>query len=260
MSIGVTGIASQMLSCTYIALVMYVRSTEDGVARQSRQVKRLNPKVRVTNHFGGSSLGRTVYVCDNRNVRRFLVDIGMQISVISPTATGRRQLNPRLFFQATNTSPIVISGTFSLSRDIGLHGLSHLVFVVAEVPCVILDSDFFAAFYCRHFYLNDQSTSLTVQGIPSSVASGKLAVFDPDSDNQFRQLLTKHSDSPVLISAFLPHRTMLFIISEPLALLRFLGPAISRLHVWLLPRSISSTCPKWTSVIKPKTYGPHPST
>ncbi|BHF80217.1 hypothetical protein SprV_0702334100 [Sparganum proliferum] len=140
--------------------------------------------------------GGTLYSCDSKCGRRFLVDTGAQISVIPPTATGHLCLNPDLLLQAVNTSPIASFGIRSLSLVIGLYRLFAWVFVVANVPCAIPSADFLAVSDllndCCQPRLQDQTTKLTVRGIPSSEVSHRPAVLDPEPENPFRQLLVKY--------------------------------------------------------------------
>ncbi|BHF78003.1 hypothetical protein SprV_0602111300 [Sparganum proliferum] len=165
-------------------------------SKQSRRVKLVNPKVFAANAPDGSNPGRTFYVRDTRSGRRFLVDTGAQLSVISPTPADRRCPNPGLFLQAVNTSPITTFGTCSLSLDIGLRRLFPWIFVVADVPTAILGADFLAAFDllvdCRQLRLHDRTTTLTVKGFPPSSASNQFSVLDPNPDCPFRRLLAKY--------------------------------------------------------------------
>ncbi|BHF69395.1 hypothetical protein SprV_0301243900 [Sparganum proliferum] len=59
-----------------------------------KRVERVSPNVNATNLSGSSSPGRTFYVFSNRSVRRSLVDSGVQLSILPPTADGRLYLNP----------------------------------------------------------------------------------------------------------------------------------------------------------------------
>ncbi|BHF74937.1 hypothetical protein SprV_0501802800 [Sparganum proliferum] len=92
-------------------------------SKQSKRVKPVSPKFIAANLPDNSNPGRTFYVRDTRNGRRFLVDSGAQLSVISHTPADRRCLHPGLFLQAVNSSPITTFGTCSLSLDIGLRRL-----------------------------------------------------------------------------------------------------------------------------------------
>ncbi|BHF73861.1 hypothetical protein SprV_0401694500 [Sparganum proliferum] len=70
--------------------------------------------------LGSSGSGRTFHVCDIATRRRFLVDTGVQISVVPPTAADRRSPSPGLHLQAANCSPIPTFGSLSLTLNIGL--------------------------------------------------------------------------------------------------------------------------------------------
>ncbi|BHF72123.1 hypothetical protein SprV_0401518700 [Sparganum proliferum] len=183
----------------------------------SMQSKRVSRKVSAANLPDSSNPGRTFYVHDTRSGRRFLVDTGAQLSVITPTPTDRRSPNPGLFLQAVNTSPITTFGTCSLSLDIGLRRLFPWVFVVADIPYAILGTDFLVAFDllvdCRQSRLHDKTTNLTVRGIFFSDAPHQLAVLDPESENPFRQLLAKYPGLARLNSSasILPHDVVHYI-------------------------------------------------
>ncbi|BHF80232.1 hypothetical protein SprV_0702335600 [Sparganum proliferum] len=93
-------------------------------------------------------------------------------------------------------TPHAYFGIRSLSLVIGLYRLFAWVFVVANVPCAIPSADFLAVSDllndCCQSRLQDQTTKLTVRGIPSSEVSHRPAVLDPEPENPFRQLLVKH--------------------------------------------------------------------
>ncbi|BHF83360.1 hypothetical protein SprV_0902650200 [Sparganum proliferum] len=114
--------------------------------KQSKRAKPVSPNVIAANLPDSSNPGRTFYVRDTRSGRRFLVDTGVQLSVIPPTPADRRCPNPGLFLQAVNTSPIATFGTCSLSLYIGLRRLFPWIFVVADVHTAILGADFFGRF------------------------------------------------------------------------------------------------------------------
>nr|VZH97031.1 unnamed protein product [Spirometra erinaceieuropaei] len=123
----------------------------------------------------------------------------------------RRGLNPGLFLQAVNTSPIATFGTCALSLYTGLRFLFSWVFVVADIPCAILGADFLAAFDllvdCRQSRLHDKTTNLTRWGVSSSTASRKAAVLDPESENPFRQHLVLYPGltRSIFKASVLPH-------------------------------------------------------
>nr|VZH96400.1 unnamed protein product [Spirometra erinaceieuropaei] len=177
---------------------------------QSKGVKPVSLKVSAANLPDSSNPGRKFYVHDTRSGRRFLVDIGAQLSFIPLTPADRRRPNPGLFLQALNTSPITTSCTRSLPLDIGLRRLFPWVFVISDIPCAILDADVLAAFDllvdCRQSRLHDKTTNLTVRGI-SSDASRQLTVLDPEIENPVRQPLAKYPGltRPNFSASFLPH-------------------------------------------------------
>nr|VZI20462.1 unnamed protein product [Spirometra erinaceieuropaei] len=80
--------------------------------------------------------------------------------------------NPGLLLQAVNTSPNATFGTWSLSPDIRLRGLFPWVFVVSDMPCVILGADFDLLVDCRQLRLQDQTTKLSLPDIPDICRPG----------------------------------------------------------------------------------------
>nr|VZI33766.1 unnamed protein product [Spirometra erinaceieuropaei] len=139
-------------------------------SKQSKRVKPINPNVSAANLFDSSNSGRTFYVCETATRRRFLVDTGAQISVVPLTAADRRSPSPGLHLQA--------------------------IFVIADVPHPILDSDFLAEFDllvdCRRARLLDRTTGLFVRGLSRFTAPTNLSVLDTDIASPFRQLLLSH--------------------------------------------------------------------
>ncbi|BHF78472.1 hypothetical protein SprV_0602158500 [Sparganum proliferum] len=95
---------------------------------------------------------------------------------------------------AVNTSPITTFGTCSFSLDIGLRRLFPCVFVVADIPGVILGADFLAAFDLlvdwRQSRLHDK---------PSSVSGflGSVLKLDPAGQDSFFLEWTQARISPV---------------------------------------------------------------
>ncbi|BHF74694.1 hypothetical protein SprV_0501778100 [Sparganum proliferum] len=166
------------------------------VLSKSKRVKQVSPKVSAANLPDSSNPGCKFYVRNTRSGRSLLVDTSAQLSVIPRTPAARPYPNPGLFLQAVNTSPIITFVTCSLSLDIGFRRLFPWVFVVADIPCAILGADFLAAFdllvNCLQSRLHDKTINLTVRGISFSDAPRKLAVLEPEPENQFRQLLAKY--------------------------------------------------------------------
>ncbi|BHF68106.1 hypothetical protein SprV_0301113600 [Sparganum proliferum] len=74
--------------------------------------------------------------------RCFLVDSGVQISIVPPTPADRRFPSPGLRLQAANCSPNPTFGSLSFTLHVGLRRTSYWIFVIADIPHVILGSDF----------------------------------------------------------------------------------------------------------------------
>nr|VZI22071.1 unnamed protein product [Spirometra erinaceieuropaei] len=68
---------------------------------------------------GFSGSGHT-YICNGLARRRFLEEIGTQISVVTPTLTDRRCPSPGLHLQTVNSSPISAFGGLSPALNIDL--------------------------------------------------------------------------------------------------------------------------------------------
>ncbi|BHF64675.1 hypothetical protein SprV_0200768100 [Sparganum proliferum] len=174
--------ATCLYHTTFSAKARYCIYPCSFTSKQSKRIKRVSPKVGAASLHGSSDAGHTLYICDTRSDRRFLVGTGAHLCVIPPTRADRRCPNPGLFLQAVNASPITTCGTCYLSLDIGLRRLFPLVFVVADLPWPL----------SMQSPLHDKTTNLTVRGISSSDASRQLAVLDPEPENPFRQLLAKY--------------------------------------------------------------------
>nr|VZI47934.1 unnamed protein product [Spirometra erinaceieuropaei] len=92
----------------------------EHLMKQAKIGKPISQRIDATVFSGYSGSGRTFYVCDTATHRRFLVDIGAQISVVPPTAADHRFPSPGLHLQAANCSPIPTFGSLSLTLNIGL--------------------------------------------------------------------------------------------------------------------------------------------
>ncbi|BHF80381.1 hypothetical protein SprV_0702350800 [Sparganum proliferum] len=75
-------------------------------SKQTKRVKRVSLKFSTANLPGSSDAGHIFCVRNTRSCRRFLVDTGAQLGVISPTPADRRCPNPDLSLQAVNASSI----------------------------------------------------------------------------------------------------------------------------------------------------------
>nr|VZI44158.1 unnamed protein product [Spirometra erinaceieuropaei] len=161
-------------------LVKLVSTMADEMASLKLQLARLT-SIRSCSRRRSRSRPRTAdtcrdfYVCDTVTRRRFLVDTGAQISVVSLTAADRRFPSPGLHLQATNCSPIPTFSSLSLILNIDLRRSFTWIFVIADVPHAILGPDFLAEFDllvdCRRARLLDRTTGLFVRGLTPFTAS-----------------------------------------------------------------------------------------
>ncbi|VDL95663.1 unnamed protein product [Schistocephalus solidus] len=179
------------------------------VSQQSKRVKRVSPRVNAPTITEVSSPSYIFYFCDSKSGMRFLVDTGAQLSIIPPTTADCRCPNPDLFLQTVNTSPFTTFGTHSLSLDIGLRRVFSWIFVVADIPSVILGVEGLAAFDimvdCHDSRIHDQTTKFAVRGTFSSAMSHQLAGLV-----HFGSSMANTLDSHVPTLASLPHRTTVF--------------------------------------------------
>ncbi|BHF78637.1 hypothetical protein SprV_0602175000 [Sparganum proliferum] len=141
-------------------------------------------KTKVTGSRVTIPASRTFYVCDTRSGRRFLVDTDAHLRVIPLTTADRRRPSPGLLLQAVNTPPNATFGTWSLSPNIRLRRLFPWVFVVSDVPCVILGADLDLLVDCRQLRQQDQTTKRNVPDVPSSdVTLTQIVYLDSFSSN-----------------------------------------------------------------------------
>ncbi|BHF74069.1 hypothetical protein SprV_0401715300 [Sparganum proliferum] len=128
--------------------------------------------------------------------KRFLVDTGVQISVVPPTSANRRFPSPGLHLQAASCFLIPTFGSLSLTLNICLRRSFTWIFVITDVPHAILDSDSLAEFGllvdCRCAFLLDRTTGLSVPELTPFTAPTNLSVLDTDIASPFRQLILRH--------------------------------------------------------------------
>ncbi|BHF73643.1 hypothetical protein SprV_0401672500 [Sparganum proliferum] len=107
--------------------------------------KPVSQKIDATVSSGSSGSGRTCYIGDTATHRRFLVDTGDQISVVSPNAADLRFPRPGLHLQAANCSPILTFGSLSLTLNSGLRRSftymqsSARTFLLSSISLLITD-------------------------------------------------------------------------------------------------------------------------
>ena len=72
-------------------------------------------------------------VSDNNTQTQFLIDIGLEVSVIPPTPTDRRHQLDKLTLTAINNTPINTYRKWFLNLNLGLRCPLPLIFVITEV-------------------------------------------------------------------------------------------------------------------------------
>ena len=86
--------------------------------------------------------GRLLHVTDRQSRLCFLVDKGLEVSIILPSKSERKNRQDTFGLLAANNSPIVTYGTRSLTLNLGLRRTFRWVFMIANVRKPILGTDF----------------------------------------------------------------------------------------------------------------------
>ena len=149
-----------------------------------------------TSVAGPTPQGRLFYVKDSSSSLRFLVDTGAQVSIVPPTRADRANKHGDYRLQAINGSDITTFGVRSLTLDIGLRRTFRWVFIIADIPRLVLGADFLYHFGLlvdlRRSTLLDSATQLRVQGIIcSNSESTGIKHTRVNEDNPFSQLLAE---------------------------------------------------------------------
>ena len=97
----------------------------------------------VAGHAPYSSL---FYITDQFSGTPFLVDTGLEVTVIRPQVADRRHKGDSLTLQAINNTPITTYGTLSLTLNLGLRRTFQWVFIIADVQKPIIGADFLCHF------------------------------------------------------------------------------------------------------------------
>ena len=86
------------------------------------------------------------FVCDKTSQRHFMVDNGAKLSIIPPSLTNRRNLDPGFTLRAVNKMSIAMYGQHLLSLNFGLRRKFNFVFIIANVSTALLGADFLDTF------------------------------------------------------------------------------------------------------------------
>ena len=114
---------------------------------------------------------RLFLVTDNNSRKRFLVDTGAEVSVVSPSMGGLQLQLISITLEAANHSKIKTYGKRSMKLNLGLCHKLAWDFVVADVKFPIIGADFLRHYGLlvdvRHNILLDATTFLSVNGTVS---------------------------------------------------------------------------------------------
>ncbi|VDL85891.1 unnamed protein product [Schistocephalus solidus] len=141
-----------------------------------QHVKRQRQSVMATTAAGQSRPSRLFYITDNSSSLRFLVDYGVEVSVIPPPRC--HHLKPSQFsLQAAYNTAVRIYGEQSLPVDLGLMRHFQWVFIQADAQSPIIGADFLSHFglavYLKHRRLIDTTTKrFTVATVTSEPSFG----------------------------------------------------------------------------------------
>lgn len=149
-----------------------------------------------TSVAGPSQQSRLFYIQDHFTSRRFLVDMGAEVSIIPPSCADRISHKGTPSLQAANGSDVMTFGVKSLTLDLGLRRTFRWVFIIiADVQHPILGADFLYNFdLCvdiQQHTLSDSTTWLKVHGIvcSDSPAVTGITKFNKVPGNPFSELL-----------------------------------------------------------------------
>ncbi|XP_064462471.1 uncharacterized protein LOC135373142 [Ornithodoros turicata] len=156
---------------------------------------------------GGSS-SHLFFVTDRTSGCGFLVDTGAAVSILPPTPAEKRHRRADYTLQAVNKSKIATYGHRSATLNLGLRRAFRWIFAVAEFPYAVLGAYFLTHFDLmvdmRRSRLIDNTTSLHVCGVPSSVPAISPTLRLPDSPvyasllREFESITRPtHSDCPL---------------------------------------------------------------
>jgi len=144
------------------------------------------------------STSHLFYVTDHSTGLRFLVDTGVEVSVILPSATDRKHRQDSFSLQAVNNTPIATYGNRLLTLNIGLHRQFQWIFIVADVKHPILGADFLCHYNLLvdigHNQLSDALTQLKVQGIATHDISPSPTLLSKQPKTEYETLLSAYPE------------------------------------------------------------------
>ena len=155
--------------------------------------------LKATSVAGHTLPSRLFYIHDPSTTLKFLVDTGVEVSVITPSALDKQCLQ-KLTLQAANNSSIATYGKRSLTLDLNLRRSFQWVFVIADIAMPILGADFLRHFGLlvdmQHYRLIDNNTNLEVKGQPTRQQALCLTLLSSSPRNAFEAIL---KDYPVVL-------------------------------------------------------------
>ncbi|XP_064463405.1 uncharacterized protein LOC135374343 [Ornithodoros turicata] len=187
------------------ALTTNVQQLQSTVAHLTNMVANMqgfigkrNSQPLTTAGAAGECESRLFFVADKCYGTRFLVDTGADVSIIPPTPQDRRLRSPEYKLRAVNHSAIATYGERSLTLNLGLRRTFQWIFVIADLPHAILGADFLKFFDLlvdvRRKRLVDNSTTLSICGVPSAYSPIGSTFLLPSTSTRFSSLLRDFPD------------------------------------------------------------------
>ena len=108
--------------------------------------KRQGQSLVATSVTGQQSSSRLFYISDRSTGLQFLINTGVEVSVVPTSRTERMHRQDYLSLQAVNGTSIPTFGNRSLTLDLGLRRTFRWIFFIADVKKPILRANFFRAY------------------------------------------------------------------------------------------------------------------
>ena len=147
--------------------------------------------------MSGEKSSRLFHVRDKQSGYNFLIDTGVEVSVVPPTPAEKGNKHS-YSLQAVNKSKIATFGEKSLTLNIGLKRCFRWVFIIADVPIPIIGADFLKHYALvvdvRNRRLIDSITDLSVQGIKAMHISPSPMFTLPHSDDSYQDLVNRYPE------------------------------------------------------------------
>ncbi|KAK4467588.1 hypothetical protein MN116_000252 [Schistosoma mekongi] len=141
---------------------------------------------------------RLFYVTDKDTGTLFLVDTGAEVSVVPPTDSEKKNINPNVVLRAANTSAIRTYGHRHIELNLGLDTPFKWDFIIAEVMAPIIGIDFLQHYNLlvdvRRHKLLSVGHNVFIKGIVTDFPSLSLVVAQQTPTCPYSALLKEFSE------------------------------------------------------------------